>query len=289
MDESGEAEVVFAEVFVTLRRSVWLIIVLTTLGALVAGGFVLVLPKKYEASTIVFAASSDSGSSLGGGLSSLASQFSGLAALAGVTPQTDSKKAEALAVLQSEQLTQLFISENDLLPILYAKRWDAANKNWRKSVLGGIPSLWKANALFRKSIRSITTDNKTGMVTLTIAWTDPVAAAKWANGLIRLENTYLRDKAIRESEANITYLNKQVAATDVLGIKQGIYAILQNEINKEMIARGSEEYALKVVDPAFVPERPSFPIPVLWVTVGALIGFFVAAFIAFLRKEQRSL
>lgn len=283
-----ESEVAFADVLATVRKSIKLISTLMIFGAVIGGVSAWLVPREYEASTVVLPESSDSANGLSGGLSSLASQFSGLAALAGVTPQTDSKKAEALAVLQSDQLTQLYISQNDLLPVLYRKQWDPGHNAWKKTWFGGTPTLWKAGRLFKKSIRRIETDTKTGLVTLTITWKDPVIAAKWANGLINLENVYLRDKAIRESESNIAYLNKQAAATDVLGIKQVIYSILENEIDKAMIARGSEEYSLKVEDPAFAPERAAYPIPALWVTIGTLLGLFIGVFIAFLRKEQQA-
>jgi len=32
---------------------------------------------------------------------------------------------------------------------------------------------------------------------------------------------------------------------------------MENEINKQMLAREREEYALKIIDPAVPPERPS--------------------------------
>jgi len=51
------------------------------------------------------------------------------------------------------------------------------------------------------------TDPKTGLVTLSITWNDPNIAAKWANGLVRMANDYLRDQAIEESERNIAYLD----------------------------------------------------------------------------------
>jgi len=288
MNDSADAEVVFRDVLAAAQRSIWVIVFCTLLGALLAAGVVLVVPKKYEASTVVFAMSSDSNSGMGGGLGALTSQFSGLAALAGVTPQTDARKAEAIAVLQSDQLTQRFISENNLLPILFRRKWDAVNQRWKNPGSDGNPTLWKANVMFRKSIRTINTDTKTGMLTLTISWTDPKLAAKWANDIVKLENDYLRDKAIRESDSNIAYLNAQASKTDVVGIKQVIYSILQNEINKEMIARGSEEYALKVIDPAFAPERPAFPIPALWITIGAVIGLFISIFVATLCNQRRT-
>jgi uncharacterized protein involved in exopolysaccharide biosynthesis len=46
---------------------------------------------------------------------------------------------------------------------------------------------------------------------------------------------------------------------------------LQNEISKMMLARGNDEYALKVIDPATPPERPSSPVPLYW-TLGAFFA-----------------
>jgi uncharacterized protein involved in exopolysaccharide biosynthesis len=106
---------------------------------------------------------------------------------------------------------------------------------------------------------------------MTIAWTDPHIAAKWANDLVAITNDYLRKKAIEESERNIGFLNEQAAKTDVVTIKQAIYSILQSEINKEMLARGNDEYAFKILDPARAPERPSTP-PAWFLMLGALVG-----------------
>jgi uncharacterized protein involved in exopolysaccharide biosynthesis len=59
---------------------------------------------------------------------------------------------------------------------------------------------------------------------------------------------------------------------------------MQSEINKVMVARGSEEFALKVVDPAFAPETPSSPKVMLW----AIGGFFGGCFFAMLSVLARN-
>jgi uncharacterized protein involved in exopolysaccharide biosynthesis len=51
---------------------------------------------------------------------------------------------------------------------------------------------------------------------------------------------------------------------------------MQNEINKSMAARGSEEYAFKILDPAVVPERPSYPQKLPWAIAGAIGGFILS-------------
>ncbi len=102
----------------------------------------------------------------------------------------DSRKYESLTVLQSEALTEKYISSHNLLPVLYANQWDRGKNTWRSSDVAKVPTLWKANRFFKK-IRSVSTDAKTGMITMTIKWTDPVLAASWANDLVALTNEYL--------------------------------------------------------------------------------------------------
>jgi uncharacterized protein involved in exopolysaccharide biosynthesis len=143
--------------------------------------------------------------------------------------------------------------------------------------------LWKGNEYFKKKVRSIVTDSKTGLVTLTIAWKDPRIAANWANGLVALTNDYLRKKAIEESERNIAYLNAQANKTDVVAVKQAIYTILQTEINKEMLARGSDEYAFKILDPAVAPEKPSTPTLAFMVVLAVFGSLALSVLIAFIR------
>ena len=95
-----------------------------------------------------------------------------------------------------------------------------------------------------------------------------------------MTNDYLRDKAIATSERHIAYLKQQAAATDMVGVKQAIYGLMEREINKEMLARGTEEYALNVIDPAQAPEIPSSPRPILWTIAGTLFGVLLSLLVA---------
>lgn len=266
-----------------LRRARWLILSLAVASILIAVVAVLVTPKTYTASTVLSPVTNTPGGGGFGRVDSLLSQFGGLASLAGFSGLNDTSRSESLAVLQSEALTEAYVQKNDLLPILYARKWDAQRKQWTERNPRKVPTLWKANEDFTNKIRQLNIDSKTGLVTLRITWKDPQVAADWANGLVKMTNEYLRDKAIRESQRNIAYLNDQATKTDVVGVKQAIFTILQNEINKEMLARGSEEYALKVLDPAFAPEKPSSPKPVLWVSLALFGSLLLSLVLVFLR------
>lgn len=279
---AARPELGLREVIKILWRHRWLIVVVT-LGCTAAATAAAYLSAKQYTAVMVLSPVSESQNGALGGLGGLASQFGGLAALAGISVSGDSKKSESLAVLQSEALTEKYISDNGLLQILFAGAWDAQTGKWRVQRPEDTPTPWMAAGYFKKKIRKVTTDAKSGLVTLEVKWRDPQQAAQWANGLVQLTNVYLRDKAIAESERNIAYLSGEASKTDVVGVRQAIYAILQTEINKAMIARGSEEYALKVLDPAVVPERPSSPQPMIWIAAGFCGGLLLAVAAALLR------
>ena len=285
-DTGFEEEVIGAADYLkALWARKWTVLAATLIGALAAGVTAWVVPKEYQASVVVLPVSDSGDGGQLGGLSSLASQFGGLASLAGISLGENTRKVEAVAVLQSEELTQTFVRDNNLLPVLFWRKWDTRRKTWKVSGSDEVPTLWKANELFKR-IRQVTVNSKTGVLTIAITWRDPAVAAAWANGLVRLTNAYLRDKAIRESERNIAYLSGEAVKTSIVEAKQAIYTLLATEINQEMMARGSDEYALKVIDPAFVPERPTSPKKMLWILVGAALGFGIAAGVVLLRTDM---
>jgi uncharacterized protein involved in exopolysaccharide biosynthesis len=286
--ETNNDEISVKEVFRILWNDRFLIVGITLLVVLATVTTVLISTKKYDAIMVISPVADDSG---GSRLSSLVSQVGGLGALssiAGLPNPSNTQKAETIAVLQSEKLTETFIRNNDLLPILYSEDWDALRQTWKVSDPKKIPTVWKANGYFRSTVRSVTTDTKTGLVTLTIRWRDPKLAAKWANDLVKMVNDYLRKKTMDEADRNISYLNDQAAKTEAVAVREGIYAILQNEIKKMMLARGSEEYALKVIDPAVPPEKPATPRPIMWTTMAFFGGLFLSIFIAIARHWWRT-
>jgi uncharacterized protein involved in exopolysaccharide biosynthesis len=267
----------------------WLILAVTILFTTASAAAAWLIPKQYEASIIVSPVSSASGSQLGGGgLGSVTSQIGGLASLAGISlGGENSKRSEYIAVLQSEALTERYIQENKLLPVLFENKWDATKSAWKTHDPDKMPTLWKANRYFKKNVRDLAINTKTGLVTLTITWKDPKLAAKWANDLVSIANDYLRDKAIHEAQRNIAYLNEEAAKTNIVEAKQAIYTLMKTEISREMIARGSEEYAFRIIDPATQPEKPSFPIKIAFVVLGFAGGLILSTVFVYVRARRK--
>jgi uncharacterized protein involved in exopolysaccharide biosynthesis len=284
---SNSDEVSLREIVAMLWRKKWLIAGVTFVMGAVAGTAALILPKTYVATVIVAPVSNTPSGGALGGLGALASQFGGLASLAGMAIPGDSRKFESLAILQSEVLTEKYIQDNDLLPILYAPKWDADQHKWKTTNPKKIPTPWTGNVLFKKRIRAVASDAKTGLTTVTISWTDPKLSAKWANDFVKITNEYVRAKAIHTSEANLAYLNEQALKTSEVPIREGIYTLIQSEINKVMMAKGSEEYALRVVDPAVPPERAFSPQLGAWIIFGLLSGLIVSVIIVIYGPDAR--
>jgi uncharacterized protein involved in exopolysaccharide biosynthesis len=286
MDES---EVTILSVVRRLWPKRWAIAGITLVFVVASGIAAWTLPKEYEAKITISPTSSPAGGGQLGGLGGLASQFGGLASLAGISlGGENSKKAESVAVLQSEALTERYIKENNLLPVIYEEKWDSSKSKWKTSNPKKIPTLWKANEYFKKNIRDVTTNTKTGLVTMSIKWKSAATAAKWANDLVAMTNEYMRSKAILEAERNIEYLKTEALKTNIVEAKQAIYSIMQNELNHEMLARGNEEYAFRIVDPAVEPEKEVFPIKIVWLLSGLFGGLLVSSLFFYLQMTWKS-
>jgi len=278
-------EITLRQLFASLWRSKWLIVFISLASVALGTTAALLIPKTYRA-TAILAPSSDTGTD--GQLStigSLASQF-GLSSLAGLGAG-GSKSAESAAVLESRALTQRYIKDNGLLPVLFSKLWDAKANRWKVESPNKVPTLWKGVERFQK-LRGVRSDTRTGIVTLTVTWTDAKPAALWANGLVALVNESLRSKAIEESERNIAYLKDQAEQTAAVEGRQAIYKVLENELNKVMLARGRAEYAFKVLDPAVAPEKAYAPRLLVWIIASFAAGAFFASLLVLIRDSLRS-
>ncbi|MDB5988130.1 MAG: G-rich domain on putative tyrosine kinase [Nevskia sp.] len=260
-----------------------LIFATTLLCGLVAAIVSLLMTPVYRAEVLLSPVEQEGPKANLGGLMN---QLGAFASLAGIG-SGGSDKDESIATLQSRSLTDTFVQEKNLLPILFARKWDTQKQSWKSQDPKEIPTLWDANKLFLKTIRKVVQDRKTGLVTLTIDWKDPKLAADWANDMVRRTNLYLRSKAIARSTTNINYLQDQLTKTSVVEIHQAVNSLIEQEIKKVMLAQGTEEYAFKIVDPAVVPEERTSPKRTLITLGGLVLGFLIGAMIAIGRSSRK--
>ena len=235
-----------------------------------------VLTPIYRASTVLIPARSKNdmdtgGSGLGGG-----GGIGGVASLVGLNlGGNDSVTEEALAVLQSRQFTAKFIDDLNLMPVLYAKIWDAQTGKWKVDE-NHQPTPARAYRYFNKSIRSIVPEKKTSLITLNIDWKDRVAAANWANELVRRLNLEMRQREMARADSAVGYLEKEFEATTAVATREAIGRLIETQVKQRMLASVTPEYAFRVIDPAVAPDRDQvhFPNKFLMVLAGPIVGLF---------------
>jgi uncharacterized protein involved in exopolysaccharide biosynthesis len=258
---------------VSLCRVAWankpLVAVTTVIVALIALVFALTATPMFRADVVVTIVEDNHMG--GGGLQSLANQFGGLANLAGLNLGTGSTDQEYQAVLESRRLVEEFVKRNGLVPLL-------------QSNVKVPQPLWFAVEKFKKLLK-FDEDKVKGITTVTIEWSDPVIAARWANGFVALANELVRTRAREDSSRNIDYLNKQVSQTNVVELQRVMYNLIESETKTLMLANAREEYAFNVVDPAVVPGIRVRPRRTLIVLSGLVIGGVVGVLVAWVRNK----
>lgn len=250
-----------------------------------AGGYWYVTPPVYRATAVVEVADRmQDGSGLSG--FSLPSSLSGFASLAGISRSSD--KEETLAILRSNLMARVFISENELVPVLFANSFDAATGKW-KTKDGRAPSMEKAVRRFRRQVLRVELDSATGLIRIDMRSDSPELAARWVNDYVSLANTRMKERALSEAGDKLAYLWKEIDRAQQVELRQAIARLIQVEINNSMLASVSSDYALRVLDPAVAPDSDDYVWPRLGlvVVISALIGLIIGlATAAFWRRRD---
>jgi uncharacterized protein involved in exopolysaccharide biosynthesis len=260
-------------------RSKWLIASVALGAAIVAAAASFLITPVYRSVVLVSPTTESPTSS---GLASLASQFAGVAALAGIDLSGGGRTAEAIATLNSRAFTEKFIRDRRLMPILFSNLWNEDTGRWEDE--SEVPTMWNAFQAF-DGFRTVEEDLETGLITITVDWTDPTLAAQWANGLVEDANRILRTQAIQESRKNLEFLQTELQKNSQVPLQTTIYSLIEVELRNTMLANVKQEYAFKVIDPAVVAEKRSWPNRSLFALLGLFAGGVIGTFAAFLRRQ----
>ncbi|MEL7538057.1 MAG: hypothetical protein AAFZ58_14580 [Pseudomonadota bacterium] len=220
----------------------------------------------------------------GGGLGDLG----GFASLAGFNiGASGGQKETAVAYLKSKVFARRFIEKADIFRTLNAKKWDSDANEWRKE-----PTMWQTVESFHKDVLSVFEDPKTGLMVISIDWTDPEIAAQWAAGLITLLNDDLREQSVAETNRSLEYLRSELERASNAELQRVIAGLMESKIEALMFAGIRKEFAFRTIDPPVAPPEEEFVAPdrivyfLMGGFVGGLLGAFLALFIAYLRTTR---
>ena len=270
-NQQQDLVLVYWNLFTRHKILIFMVVTVFVLGSV---ALALTMKPVFRAEILIAPISENNAS---GRLSRLASQFGDLAALGGIdiSGSGGSAASTALAMLGSRQFNYYIIQEMHLLQKMYPDRWNEETKTWNTDGDITSPSLWQANGKFSKLV-SIDTDKKTGLITLSVDWSDPGMAAQIANTMIDRINDRMRMTAAEESARNLEYLRKYASQVQITDIKNAWSDLILAETKKLMLANVSKDYAFKIIDPAIAPEQRIKPKRSLIVLLGLIFGIFSA-------------
>ncbi len=274
------AEYTLLDLWRVVWRDRWLVLLITVSITLAATTYSLMATQWYRAHAVLMFA--DEGLQPG-----LGRQLGGLAALAGLNNlDGGSSRGEALAVLRSRDFAGEFIRANDLLTT-FAKFPEGASVEALETESVSSIDIRDAVRFFHENVLGIQEDRNTGQITLSIYWTDPNIASIWAAELISQINGRMRDRALREAEANVSFLTQELSENSIVTLQQSIGNLLQNELQKLMLARGNDEFAFRVIDPPEPPDKRARPRRTLIVVTAFLLAGMLSLFVVFVRHALR--
>jgi uncharacterized protein involved in exopolysaccharide biosynthesis len=239
-------------------------------GAALLVGCSYLFPRVYRAEVLVAPVSAEPTSA---GLGSLLSRYGSLASAVGIdVSDTNGSTAKALALLQSRQFIERFITDKSLLPVLFpqdfADKGSAAPNAKRRT-------LQDAYNLFTRKIMLVRQDKLSKLITIRIDWHDRKLAADWANELVARVNASTRANAIREADESLKYLRVELQKADYVALQQSISSVIEAQINRRMLANTRPDYSFEVIDPAQPsdPNKSVGPKRIIFLIVGVLLGF----------------
>ncbi len=281
-------EIDLRDLFKAIWKGKWIIIATTFVFAVASVVYALSLPNIYKADALLAPAESSNG----GGLSKMAGQLGGLAALAGVSlgGSETSQSDLAVQVMKSRQFIDSFVNKHDLLvPLMAVKDWDLGNNklvldeeiydqntgDWLREaegLRGAKPTAQEAFEVFSEEIFGVSQDKESGLYTVSVKHYSPYVAQQWVNWLVEDINKVMRERTIAETSQNLAYLNTQLQKTAVADMQSTFYKLIEEQTKSLMLAEVQEEFVFKVIDPAIVPELKYEPKRALICVLGTLLG-----------------
>ncbi len=287
-DDRGNPQAFFglSDLIVWCRRH-WLLIMAPVVVCLVLGLiYALVATPKYRSEALLAPQDAASSNQV---LSQLGNQL-GAIGLGGMLGPDGSNQADIhVAILRSRQFLGEFIESHDLLPALFASRWDSDAKVWIESGEPS-PSLNDGYRRLRQNLLFVSKDEITGLITVALEWKDPELAHAWLASLIADLNESIRQRERDQATKSLEFLKAELQRTEIMELQQALNQLSLAELQKLTLANVREEFAFRIIDPPSLPDAddPIWPKPLLIVLSSAFLGLFLGLFVAIVLTAWRA-
>jgi len=274
------------EILLLLWKKRFFIIISSILAGCLSVIIALNLTEIYKSQALVSIQSENQSNSL----SSMASQFGGIASLAGISlSDGNNKTSYVVETIKSREFLKLLINKYDVTASIMATEY--YNKETKEIVYSdldwvrdgkenflSIPSYLEVHDKYINSLLDININEKTGFINISIEHQSPYFAMEFLTIIIKELNLITKNREISETNAALSFLNEQLENAPLVEIKNSINNLIQSQLNNQMIANIKEDFLLKVLDPPYVPEQRVRPNRAIFCISITLLVFFISIF-----------
>lgn len=191
--------------------------------------------------------------------------------------------AEAATILQSIHFLASFVKKENILPVLFADKWDESRHAWDLDA-DEVPPTPEAGArYFKKHLLDVQISANADEIRIIVTWNNAEQGAKLANALVTAVNDDVRHRYATEARAHYQAI---LALMQKPGLPLDVQAMLAStavdKLDVLTMANVEPDFAFKVIDPALPITQPSFPKVFITLAVAIVLGAFVGVFAVFL-------
>ena len=276
-NQSTQSEIDYLEIINILQSEKMSIIKAFLVSGVSSILIALSLSNYYISSAILeVAESSSSMSGLG--------QYSGLASMVGINlPSSNSqnKATRVIEIIKSRDFIDHLLQTENIAPALLAadgvdpesgkiifdsSKYDEQDDKWRRNFFMSLfisgpanPTNLDVHEKYIDDIISIVQDKRTGLITISVEHVSPVFAKEFLDLIINEANSLTREKDLNDSSEALAYLESQLSKTALIEMKDSLNKLIQAQLETQMLANVRNDYALKAIEPPFIPEKKSRP------------------------------
>lgn len=264
----------------------WMVLVIWFASAIGSVLYALSLSNVYKSEAVMVAAIDTGSLGLGG-------QIGNLAAMAGISIGKDKpgdKSELAVQLLKSRDFVTDFLVRHQLaVDLMAVKSWDPLtdkieydpqvydikNKIWTRKVEPPFTPEPSPQTLYKQFDEMFTADKDklTGIIKVSLQHPSPKIAQQWLTQIIVDVNEEIRRRDIEEANRSLQYLQKKVEETNIAELKTLFYTLIEDQTKTLLLANVKQEYALRMIDPPFVPEEKAAPRRAVIVVFLTFAGF----------------
>lgn len=297
---NSDQEIDLQRVWQNIVRRKVLVLAVTVVFGVIGAGVSLLLPNEYRVDALLAPVAEKSGNS------GLMASLAGIASLAGLSSvDSGSNVNEAIAILKSRQFISEFVVAQGITVPLFATRsepvtgrlyldpmvYDSDREQWTRASrfnTDGMPTEAEIHQAFN-SLMSVVSDAKTGLVTVSLEWFDPVQAKGWLVKLIRSLNDHIRARDIEEARRSIDFLQKRIQESPAIELQNTFFSLIESQTKTIMLADSRDEYVFRVIDAPVIPLERQSPNRLAIVALSAGAGLFLIVSLVVIAGNRRQI